>query len=79
MCFVLSPNSPISAAALYTNTKVEPLWRTLVLVKSGSDTRPAMRPANSADNAANEGDVTKTLMPAESRPRTSIRSIADNA
>ena len=79
MCFVLSPSSPISAAALYTNTKVEPAWRTLVLVNNGSDMRPAMRPVSSDDNEANEGDVTRTLIPAESRPRTSIRSIAEKA
>ena len=76
---VLSPSSPISAAALYTNDQaLAPApTRTEPDVNKLSSSRPLSRGLTRASLASSPCPHTSKLMPAESRPRTSIRSSAE--
>ena len=78
---VLSPSSPISAAALYTNdhARLPAPTRTEPFVNSASSRRPASNGATRLSVASRPWPHTNTFTPAESRPRTSMRSSAENA
>ena len=80
---VLSPSSPISAAALYTNDQAlapasapAPM-RTEPDVNKLSSSRPLSKGLTRASLASSPWPHTNKLMPAESRPRTSMRSSAE--
>ena len=77
---VLSPSSPISAAALYTKdqARVALPTRTEREVNNGSSVRPASNGTTLLSDASISWPQTNTLTPAESRPRTSMRSMAAN-
>jgi hypothetical protein len=76
---VLSPSSPISAAALYTKLRCPPGVRTAMDRNSGSWARGASRAATPASARSRPWSRTSTVSPAESRPRTSSRSRAERA
>ena len=76
---VLSPSSPISAAALYTTDRQRPANRAAPPWNSGSPARSETAATIAGSSRSRSWSQTKTCNPAESRPRTSMRSIADNA
>ena len=76
---VLSPSSPISAAALYTNAEWPSAVARTEYVNNGvgpSRDQPARRPGR---RGRARDRYERRARPAESRPRTSSRSSAENA
>jgi hypothetical protein len=75
----LSPSSPISAAALYTRLRQPSTVRTAPDPKRGSAARPSTSARTASSVKSSPWPVMDTWIPAESRPRTSSRSMAARA
>ena len=76
---MLSPSSPISAAALYTKLRWPSGVRTAPDRNRWSRALGSRRARMPVVSRSSPWSVTRRWMPAESRPRTSSRSMADSA